>query len=82
MSGGYGYGDSEPVEECGCCGGLARAEFCDVGVGYAQVSEYRCTQCGASPTTVRDGAGRYVVSWEQPSSPSSLGEVVTGYLIL
>lgn len=27
-------------------------------------------------------AGRYVVSWEQPSSPSSLGEVVTGYLIL
>ena len=70
---GYAYGDKEPIEECGCCGGEARAEFCDVGVGYARVSVYRCTECGASP-----GRGE----WEVPPSPSSIGEIVTGYLIL
>jgi len=76
MSGGYVYGDKEPVEECGCCGGEARAEYCDVGIGYAQVSEFRCIECGATPEW-KDGKS----VWTEPERPSERGERVTGYLI-
>lgn len=76
MSGGYAYGDPEPVEECGCCGGEARAEHCDVGIGYAQISEFVCVQCGASP----EWNGGAMV-WVEPDLPSGLGQRVTGYHI-
>lgn len=81
MSGGYVYGESEPVEECGCCGGEARAEFCDVGVGYAQVSEFMCTECGAFPQERQAADGTWTCDWVRPPSPSERGEHVTGYLV-
>lgn len=81
MSGGYVYGESEPCEECGACGGEARAEFCDVGVGYVQVSEFVCTECGAVPEERRGADGLWAREWVRPPSPSSRGERVTGYLI-
>lgn len=71
---GYGYGQTAPVEKCGCCDGEAHAEFCDVGVGYVQIGPYACSECGA--TLDRDGA------WKEREQPSDRGERVTGYLIL
>jgi len=81
MSGGYCYGEVEPREACGCCGGEARAEFCDVGVGYVQVSEFACTECGASPEHRRSATGEWIVEWIRPPSPSECGMRVTGYLV-
>lgn len=74
--GGYAYGESPPVTECGRCGGEAHAEYCDVGVGYVQASEFMCSSCGAVP--IRE-EGHTV--WKSPPSPTVRGEAVTGYVV-
>lgn len=78
--GGYCYGESEPTEECGLCGGEAFAEFCDVGVGMVQMSPYHCMGCGAS-LNPRLSNGEYADGWMMPEQPSERGEKVTGYYI-
>lgn len=74
MSGEYTYGEKEPTESCGCCGGPAYAEFCDVGVGMVQIEPYHCSLCGAVEPSIGS-------DWVRPPKPSERGERVTGYLI-
>ncbi len=76
---GYAYGEQIPTEECGLCGGHARAEFCDVGVGMVQIEPFHCLDCGAELNPLVNG--EYLSGWVLPPSPSSRGERVTGYYI-
>ncbi len=80
---GYAYGDSQPVEECPCCGDEAHAEFCDIGVGFQQISPYHCFGCGATegegPPFNPDGTRSH--GWSVPPRPSERGETVTGHYV-
>jgi hypothetical protein len=76
---GYTYGERVPIEECGLCGGDARAEFCDVGVGMVQIEPFHCLDCGAELSPLVNG--EYLPGWNLPPQPSSRGERVTGYYI-
>ncbi|MNU37789.1 hypothetical protein D3C71_264470 [compost metagenome] len=76
---GYTYGEQVPIEECGLCGGHARAEFCDVGVGMVQIEPFHCLDCGAELNPLVNG--EYLPGWVLPAPPSSRGERVTGYYI-
>lgn len=76
---GYTYGEQVPTEECGLCGGHARAEFCDVGVGMVQIEPFHCLDCGAELNPLVNG--EHLPGWVLPAPPSSRGERVTGYYI-
>lgn len=81
---GYGYGDSQPKEECPCCGGEATAEFVDVGVGMVQCQPYQCDDCGAfqgSGPPQRNPDGTWHHGWTVLPKPSELGEHVFGHYI-
>ncbi|MCS4089193.1 hypothetical protein [Rhizobium sp. BK176] len=78
--GGYCYGEAEPAEECGLCGGDAYAEFCDVGVGMVQISPYHCGDCGSSLSPLLPD-GSYANGWVPPPTASERGARVTGYYI-
>ena len=78
--GGFKYGEKEPTEECGHCGGEAYAEFCDVGVGMVQMSPFHCGDCGATLSPLlKDGT--YADGWVAAATASERGERVTGYYL-
>lgn len=61
---GYCYGEPELTAECGCCGGEARAEWCDVGVGNVQITPFQCLDCDAVLDPIVDG-----VAWKAGFRP-------------
>jgi hypothetical protein len=76
---GYCYGENQPTEECGLCGGEAHAEFCDVGVGMVQIAPFHCMGCGAELNPLGPD-GQHLSGWHL-QRPSERGERVTGYYI-
>lgn len=84
MSGGYCYGESEPIEACPWCGTPCRADFVDIGVGYTQCGPYHCENCGASERSGNDAARELTpkeieTGWYGPGSePSEHANVIAG----
>lgn len=81
---GYHYGDSQPHEECPCCGGQAFAEFVDVGVGMVQCQPYECQECGAvqgAEDPQRLPSGGWSHGWAVPRNAQDRDDAVTGYYV-
>lgn len=74
---GYCYGEPEPTAECGCCGGEARAEWCDVGVGNVQITPFQCLDCDAVLDPIVDGVR--MEGWIPAEAPRA--GAVTGYYV-
>lgn len=45
--GGFAYGENTPEQKCPYCGGRCHAEYCDIGVGWQQVTPHVCEKCHA-----------------------------------
>jgi hypothetical protein len=90
MSGGYAYGEHEPVEKCPYCGAHCRADFVDIGVGMQQCGPYHCDNCGASEigpfddervlTEAEKKSGWYAPGAEPGSSANVLGGKVVSHV--
>ena len=84
MSGGYAYGDNEPVEHCPYCNTVCRADFVDVGIGYVQCGPYFCDKCFASEIGPYDEERPLTkeeekTGWYKPGSdPGSSANVIDG----
>lgn len=74
---GFVHGEAEPTEECGCCGGEARAQWCGVGIGMVQIEPFQCLDCGALLDPLVDG--QRVAGWVPAEEPEAAR--VTGYYI-
>ena len=87
MSGGYLYGESEPIEPCPYCGTPCRADFVDVGVGMTQCGPYHCEHCGASEIGPHDKERELTeaekkTGWYGPNSePGSSANVIGGRVV-
>lgn len=87
MSGGYVYGEKEPVEACPYCGKPCRADFVDIGVGFQQCGPYHCESCGASEIGPYDADrpltdNEKKTGWYAPGAePGSSANVIAGKVV-
>ena len=87
MSGGYLYGESEPIENCPYCGYPCRADFVDIGIGMQQCGPYHCERCYASEIGPYDedrelSEAEKKTGWYEPDSePGTSANVIGGKVV-
>lgn len=87
MSGGYCYGQEEPLQNCPYCDMPCHADFVDIGVGYTQCGPYHCDICGASEIGPYDSPRELSdiekkIGWYAPNTePGSSANVIDGKVV-